>query len=70
MELPLEGMDLKDDIIFKAGDNFYVSESGTLYAKSGRIGNMEIEDLFSGNVSSTYSWQFSPTEGIKMWKGP
>ena len=27
------------------------------------------EDTLASNVSNSYSWKFSPTEGIKMWKG-
>ena len=54
LELPLEGTDLKDDIIFKAGDNFYVSENGTLYAGSARIrGNINAE---SGSMAG---WEIS-----------
>ena len=38
-----------DNIVFKAGENFMVSEDGTLYAKDGIIGDMEIGDIASKN---------------------
>jgi hypothetical protein len=38
-----------DNIVFKAGENFMVSENGTLYARNGIIGDMEIGDIASKN---------------------
>jgi hypothetical protein len=43
------------NIVFKAGDNFLVSEDGALYAKSGRIGNMTIEDISSKLATNLFA---------------
>lgn len=70
--------DHTDYIVFKAGMDFMVSESGTLYAKSGYIGSMAIEGLAGqinskmsadGGSNKAYSWLFSSTDGIFMWGG-
>ena len=45
------------------GSNFGVTSDGAIYATAGKIGNMIID------TNGEYSWRFSPTDGMYMWKG-
>ena len=52
-------------IVFKAGDNFYVTDDGAMYAKAGKIGDMEIGNLTPNKNlvinSQTLEWTLAPS---------
>ena len=59
-----------DNIVFKAGENFMVSENGTLYANSGYIGTLAIKEVAGKTgIGDVFSWSFDGDEGMKMWRG-
>lgn len=63
-----------DLITLKAGDNFMVSQDGTMYANAGYIGPLKIEEIpddgyVASIVNNAFSWKFSPTDGMFMWNG-
>jgi hypothetical protein len=43
------GTNTLNNVAFKAGKNFAVTVDGTIYAKAGKIGPMEIGDIASKN---------------------
>ena len=49
-----------------SGTDFGFKEGATIELSGLQL----VEEKMSANVSGSYSWKFSPTEGIKMWKGP
>ena len=42
---------------------------GHIEATSGNIGAVAIDAVMPTNISGSYSWKFSPTDGLFMWKG-
>ena len=42
---------------------------GHIEATSGKIGAVAIDAVMPTNISGNYSWKFSPTDGLFMWKG-
>lgn len=42
---------------------------GHIEATSGKIGSVAIDAVMPTNISGSYSWKFSPTDGLFMWNG-